>query len=61
MITQVLSPTTYAIEYEGRKYRRSVGELRKYKATASSADVLAALEQENLAQDMKAGDMVVVR
>ena len=58
VITQVLSPTTYAIEYEGRKYRRSVSELRKYKATASSADVLAALEQENLAQDMKSGDMV---
>ena len=55
VVTEVLSPSTYAIEYRGRQYRRSISELRKYKANTGAADVLATLEQENLAQDVKRG------
>ncbi len=57
-ITEILSPSTYAMSYGGRRYRRSISELRRYRANTGATDILATIEQESLAQDVKKGDMI---
>ena len=59
-ITTVPSDTTYEMTHHGRTYKRSVQELRRYKAAAPPTDLATANDEAMLASDLKVDNYVAL-
>jgi len=57
-ITKIRTPTTYSLQYEGRKYARATAELRPYK---SKKTVTIALPNTHQQEPIKTGEWVLYR